>query len=115
MSDLAQEPVEPARPGTAPLDGAGIAELLPHLDEGWTVTDGALVRRYGFPDFARALAFVNAIGALAEAVQHHPDIAFGWGSATLTWTTHDIGGLGRSDFVMAARSDREFREGGHAG
>ncbi|MEN0068422.1 MAG: 4a-hydroxytetrahydrobiopterin dehydratase [Myxococcota bacterium] len=110
MSILANEPVVPAKPGTPPLDETTAASLLSHLASGWEVQGDALVRRYAFVDFAQALAFVNAVGAEAETVQHHPDVALSYGSVTLKWTTHDIGGLGRADFVMAARSDRHFED-----
>lgn len=85
--------------------------LLASLGSAWKVEDDALVRRYAFPDFAQALAFVNGVGALAEAANHHPDIVLTYGSVGLTWTTHDVGGLSQADFVMAARSDRLFEDG----
>ena len=47
--------------------------------EGWSEVDGALQREFRFPDFAEALAFVNRVGELAEAENHHPDIELGWG------------------------------------
>jgi hypothetical protein len=45
------------------------------------------------------------MGALAETENHHPDIAFGWGYAEVTFTTHATGGLHRNDFIMAAKVD----------
>ena len=72
---------------------------------GWTVVDGALERSFAFGDFAAALAFVNAVGAAAEAAKHHPDIAFGWGKATVRWTTHSAGGITSLDAVLALRTD----------
>jgi len=115
MSDLDSEPVAPARPGDPPLPDSEVEHLLARLGDDWTVTDGTVHRRYRFPDFARALAFVNGVGALAEEAWHHPDIVLTFGSVRLTWTTHDVGGLSRADFVMAARSDRLFTDEGSAG
>ena len=40
-----------------------------------------------------ALAFVNRIGDIAEAQNHHPDIHFGWGYVEVVLTTHSAGGL----------------------
>ena len=100
---LAQQVCMPIAAG-APLTAAEAAPLAAALGEGWVVHGGErLRRRYSFPDFAQALAFVNAVGALAEAVAHHPDIAFGWGRAEIELYTHDIGGLAEADFVLAAR------------
>lgn len=72
---------------------------------GWQLVDGALERSYRFADFAEALAFVNAVGAAAEEANHHPDIAFGWGRASVRWTTHDAGGVTERDSALARRTD----------
>ena len=44
------------------------------LPSGWLEANGALEREFEFADFAEALAFVNRVGAAAEAAGHHPDI-----------------------------------------
>ncbi len=75
------------------------------IPAGWAVIDGALERSYRFASFAEALAFVNAVGAAAEQASHHPDIAFGWGRATVRWTTHDAGGITAQDSALARRTD----------
>jgi 4a-hydroxytetrahydrobiopterin dehydratase len=65
-----------------------------------------LEKEYTFPDFAQALAFTNAVGAIAEEEGHHPDIYLAWGKARVTIWTHKVDGLTRSDFVLAAKIDR---------
>jgi len=57
-------------------------------------------------DFAAALAFVNAVGAAAEAVDHHPDIDIRWNKVRLVLTTHSAGGLTVLDVALAAAIDR---------
>jgi len=69
-----------------------------------------LVREYRFKNFAAALDFTNRIGALAEEVDHHPLLTLQWGQVRVEWWTHEIGGLHRNDFVMAARSDLAYEE-----
>jgi 4a-hydroxytetrahydrobiopterin dehydratase len=69
-----------------------------------------LERVFVFADFARALAFTNEVGALAEAAGHHPAITTEWGRVTVGWWTHAIAGLHRNDFIMAAKTDER-----HAG
>jgi 4a-hydroxytetrahydrobiopterin dehydratase len=54
------------------------------------------------PDFAAALAFVNAVGAEAEQRNHHPDIDIRWNTVTLVLSTHSEGGLTEADFDLAA-------------
>ena len=73
-----------------------------------------LERTFSFGDFADALAFTNAVGALAEEDGHHPSLLTEWGSVTVTWWTHKIRGLHQNDFIMAAKTDG-FRSGGSAG
>lgn len=71
------------------------------------VRDGILQleRAFTFSDFAQALAFTNKVGALAEEAGHHPAILTEWGKVTVTWWTHKIKGLHKSDFILAARTD----------
>lgn len=71
---------------------------------GWRVQDKELVREYQYKDFAAALAFVNQVGALAEAANHHPDITiYSWNHVRLTLSTHSTGGLTANDFAMAEK------------
>jgi len=64
-----------------------------------------LERVFSFSDFARALAFTNAVGVLAEEEGHHPALLTEWGRVTVTWWTHKIRGLHQNDFIMAAKTD----------
>jgi 4a-hydroxytetrahydrobiopterin dehydratase len=56
-------------------------------------------------NFAEALAWVNEVGALAEARDHHPDIAISWNRVTLEVSTHSAGGLTAKDLDLAAAID----------
>jgi 4a-hydroxytetrahydrobiopterin dehydratase len=71
---------------------------------GWEEVDGALQREFELPSFAEAIAFVNRVAELAEAENHHPDIAISYKRVTLRWTTHSAGGITERDREMAARS-----------
>jgi len=57
-------------------------------------------------DFAAALSFVNAVGAAAEAANHHPDIDIRWNTVQLVLSTHSAGGLTVLDLALAATIDR---------
>lgn len=82
------------------------AMLAFHLKD-WILSDDAkrISKKYAFKDFKEALAFVNAVGAIAEQEGHHPDIELGWGKVSITLTTHAIGGLSQNDFIVAAKID----------
>ena len=73
--------------------------------DGWAHHGNVLKRRFDFENFARALSFVNAVGAIAESLNHHPDIKFGWGYAVIETTTHDRGGITDFDTSLAGRID----------
>jgi 4a-hydroxytetrahydrobiopterin dehydratase len=89
----------------APLTDAEIKERLAALGD-WRAEREAIVRDLTFADFAAAIAFVNRVAGLAEAVNHHPDILLhGWNKVRLTLSTHSAGGLTDADFRLAAQID----------
>ena len=119
-SSLADMQVEAASTDTMPLAEDELSELHREIAD-WTVVtiDGVqrLQRTLEFPDFARALEFTSALGALAEKEWHHPEILtshveqaseIGWGRVSVTWATMIIEALHRNDFVMAAKTDRLY-------
>ncbi len=87
------------------LTDDALAEAMRTLDNGWSSEDKKLRRDFKFDNFAAALDFVNRVGALAEAADHHPDICFGWGYAKVELTTHDRGGITDVDIALAQRID----------
>lgn len=106
MSGLAGKHCIPCREGTPPLATEEAEQLLSQLDA-WSIADGKrLVRRWKLADFQSALAFVNRIGEIAEAEDHHPDIELGWGRVGVELWTHTAGGLTENDFIVAAKIDR---------
>ncbi|MBI5136459.1 MAG: 4a-hydroxytetrahydrobiopterin dehydratase [Nitrospirae bacterium] len=107
MSTLAERKCVPCEGGRArALDTGGIASYLRELGTGWQVIGTHhLEREFTFPDFARALAFTNRLGAVAEEQGHHPDIYLTWGRVRVTLWTHAVNGLTENDFILAARAD----------
>ncbi len=79
---------------------AALADL-----QGWKAADDKLTKRFEFENFADSLKFVNTVGELAEAADHHPDITFGWGYAAIELTTHDRGGITDFDTTLAKQID----------
>jgi 4a-hydroxytetrahydrobiopterin dehydratase len=105
---LADKTCVPCRGGVPPLKGQDLKTLHASVPQ-WTITtEHHIHREFRFPDFKRALEFVNGVGALAEEQGHHPDILLAWGKAGITLWTHKIDGLTESDFIMAAKIDRLF-------
>lgn len=87
------------------LSAEEIVERMKDI-ETWVTEDVFLKKRFNFKDFAEALDFVNKAGAIAEKLDHHPDITFGWGYAEFAITTHDTGGLTQNDFELAKQIEK---------
>lgn len=103
--DLLTRPCPPCRDGAAPLDAARTAALTAGLGHGWSIERGHLTKRFSFPDFAGALAYVVRVGAMSDEVNHHPDVSLGWGRVTLEIWSHVASGLTETDFSWAARAE----------
>ncbi len=113
-SELAKKSCVPCRGGVPSLQGDEIRLLLERLGGGWNVvSDHHLEKDYEFANFSDALAFTNAVGAIAEAEGHHPDIYLSWGKVGLKIWTHKIDGLTESDFILAAKADEALAGQGH--
>lgn len=106
MVALAERSCTPCRGGARPLTPSECATYLVEVPD-WELRDEArtVTRRFRFPDYRTALAFANAVSALAEESWHHPELVLGWGFCEVSLTTRKIGGLHEFDFVMAARMD----------
>lgn len=106
-STLATEKCVPCRGGVPPMRGDELQSVASELGAGWRIVEEHhLEKEFRFPDFAQALSFTNAVGAIAEREGHHPDIHLAWGKVSVTIWTHKIDGLTRSDFVLAAKIDQ---------
>ncbi len=88
----------------ARLDESKILSALAALPD-WKREGQTIARTFGFADFPAALKFVNAVAAIAEATQHHPEVNLRWKQVTLALTTHDVGGLTEKDFALAKQCD----------
>ncbi len=109
MSDLAVKTCVPCRGGVPPLKGEELTSLQKQVD-GWNVfEEHHITKTFKFPDFRKALEFVNRVGELAEEQVHHPDIFLAWGRVEITVWTHKINGLTESDFILAAKIDQLYK------
>ena len=106
MSELSKKQCKPCEKGTPPLRGEALLSLREQLPTWTVVDDHHLEREYTFPDFAKALEFVNRIGSCAEEQDHHPEIQLSWGRVKVSIWTHTVGGLSENDFIYAARCDQ---------
>lgn len=77
--------------------------------EGWqrVTREGraGLERVCQLPDFASVRRVVSALMALADELDHHPDVSFGYRDLRVRWSSHDVGGISARDHEAAARTD----------
>jgi 4a-hydroxytetrahydrobiopterin dehydratase len=67
----------------------------------WERRENSIVATIIRADFRDALLYLGAVAYLAEAANHHPDVAISWNKVTLTLSTHSAGGLTGADFALA--------------
>jgi len=112
MSDLTQQKCVPCESDVPPMTGEEIEEFTKEVPH-WRLVevDGIphLKRSFDFEDFAEALEFVNTVGEFAEEEGHHPMIELTWGRVTVEWWTHNIDGLHKNDFIMAAKTSKAYK------
>jgi len=84
----------------APLSSSEIQQRLKALPN-WRLENGAIVREYQTDGWPTTLMLVNAIGFVAEAADHHPDLAVSWGKVGVKLWTHSAGGVTASDMELA--------------
>jgi len=70
---------------------------------GWERAGNAITKTIKLGDFRDAIVYVGAVAHLAQAANHHPDIAISWNTVTLTLSTHSAGGLTAADFALAGQ------------
>lgn len=92
------------------LNDTEIDEALRVLP-GWSRDGNAIRRQFTFKGFPEAVAFVQSLVPGAEAADHHPDLTINYRRVTVSYSTHDAGGLTEKD-VAGARMADECAAGG---
>lgn len=95
-----------------PLRALSATEIVSQLSQlngeqplGWRLMDGALEKSFRFKDFHHSIGFVNAVAFIANAENHHPDLAVSFSQCTVRFNTHDVNGISVNDFLCASKVD----------
>lgn len=108
MSSLKDKKCFPCEDGNKDhlLKVEAVKELLAEIKD-WKLDHGgkSISKEFKFPDFVKAVSFVNQVADVAEEEGHHPDISINYDKVTLVLATHSIGGLTQNDFIVASRVD----------
>ncbi len=73
---------------------------------GWVYLDGKLQKTFSFPDFEKAMEYVNQLAMVIHKQDHHPDIHIRYSKVTIATNTHDEDGITDKDFKLAKACDQ---------
>jgi 4a-hydroxytetrahydrobiopterin dehydratase len=85
---------------------AGLAEL-----DGWSGDTTGITRTASLSTFLGAIGVVDRVAAVAEDMDHHPDIDIRWRTLTFACATHSAGGVTGKDLELAGRIDEIIAAG----
>ena len=71
----------------------------------WSGDRNGIRRSVRAPSFAAGIRLVDEVAALADEIDHHPDIDIRWTTVTLALSTHSAGGVTERDLELARRID----------
>jgi 4a-hydroxytetrahydrobiopterin dehydratase len=76
----------------------------------WRVLFGGACAYFRTGSFATGVALVDAIGTLADAANHHPDVDLRYAGVTVRLITHDVDGLSERDVNLARQISAAARK-----
>lgn len=88
----------PGAPRLAPRDLRRHLSALP----GWKHIGERIEKTFAFADYYATIAFVNAVAAIANREDHHPDLSVHYNRCVVAWSTHDASGVTLNDCICAA-------------
>ena len=73
----------------------------------WTKDNNNLYRKFTFPDFSTAFAFMVRVAFEAEKMDHHPRWSNIYNSVEIWLSTHDANNtITEKDFMLAKKIDQ---------
>jgi 4a-hydroxytetrahydrobiopterin dehydratase len=105
--ELAERHCKPCEGGVPPLTREQAQASLEQVP-GWDLSeDGSTIScRFRRKNFFVIMDFINAMAAIANAEDHHPDFSAGYNYCQVNYTTHAIDGLSENDFICAAKINK---------
>lgn len=82
---------------------AEIEERLARLLPRWRLEGGWIRRKYKTNSWKGTLMVINAVGHLAEAAWHHPDLTASYAWVEVRLQTHTAKGITDKDFDLARK------------
>jgi 4a-hydroxytetrahydrobiopterin dehydratase len=95
--------------GAIPL--ADVKEILGDAHPNWTLEgypQHTINRQFSFKGYRHAMMFANAVAWIADRQGHHPDMTISYNQVGVSFSTHDVGGITKNDFICAGEVDRLY-------
>lgn len=86
------------------LDAAVVSNALRALPR-WSGDERAIAATFSFETYEAGVAFAVQCALIAQRMDHHPELGVGWRRVTVTFTTHDAGGVTSRDLAAAGAVD----------
>ena len=84
-----------------------IVELLQDLPNWhYDSNNNCISKHVEFKGFAKTMAYINAIAWISTVEKHHPDIHFGYNYVTVSYQSHEAGGITQNDLICAGKVDQ---------
>ena len=77
-----------------------ISNEIDNMD-GWIFENNRISKSYHFDSYMDGIKFINILAEKAEESNHHPDLVVGWCEVTVSFTSHDQGGVTSACLKMA--------------
>ena len=74
--------------------------------KGWKRKGDFITKSFKFRTFMGGIGFVNEVAAIAEKIDHHPDINIVWTTVRLDIQSHDEGGVTLRDIRLATEIEK---------
>jgi 4a-hydroxytetrahydrobiopterin dehydratase len=81
-------------------------EIAEELPDGWRHEGDEIRRTFEFDDYLDGVAFASEVGELAEEEFHHPEITIGYEEVTVSFTSHEEGGVTNADIRLARATNQ---------
>ena len=90
--------------GGTPMNDAAVHDHLAQVS-GWHLNNGAIEKTFAFKNYHETISFVNALAWIANAEDHHPELAVSFNRCVVRFNTHSVNGISINDFICAAKAD----------
>ncbi len=78
--------------------------------EDWRVVFGGAMTYFPTRSFAKGVELIHAIGRLADAANHHPDVDLRYAGVRVSLVTHEVGDISERDVALARQISMAARE-----